>query len=320
MTTNLDKVMNYFRAYKVFINAIVIFFFTSTIVLTQTDLSKLLKNEFELTPRIADTSHNFIMETKVIQYAPDGKRKSKEIFKLFLHAQPLGLSQTEYCCTNFLWVKEDSSINSIPAMEGWTYIFDKNKVEKDENGPLFGIDHSQFENLKDEKGNSLGPEKSYFVYNTFIDFHSICDVFAGETKEGKGIQNLRKIGQNVIHSGSFSEPPVNLGSQIKEGSKFKNGEITLILDGISEFDSQPCAIVRYNSGESSFKMMMEPIPKMIVTTVGSSHYFGNIYIDLETKWVRKADLSEFVVTEINIPGMNKINAVTERELDIRMIE
>jgi hypothetical protein len=67
-------------------------------------------------------------------------------------------------------------------------------------------------------------------------------------------------------------------------------------------------------------MLMKPMPKMEIRSVGSSHYQGDIYIDLASRWVRKATMYEMVVTETTLPmPPNKINAVIEREILIRNV-
>ena len=117
-------------------------------------------------------------------------------------------------------------------------------------------------------------------------------MFAESTTEGNGIQNLKKIGQKIVHAAAFSEPPVNLGSNVSEGSFFKNGEITLEFKGLSVVNDRQCALLEYDSGESSFKIIMEPMPNMEIQTVGSSHYQGDIYKDLATNWVQKITMNE----------------------------
>ena len=67
-------------------------------------------------------------------------------------------------------------------------------------------------------------------YKSFIDFHSM-NVFCEKTATGKGVQDLKHIGDKIIHSASYSQPQVNLGSQVAKGSYFKNGEITLLFKG-----------------------------------------------------------------------------------------
>jgi hypothetical protein len=81
-----------------------------------------------------------------------------------------------------------------------------------------------------------------------------------------------------------------------------------------------CAIVGFDSGESSFKMTGKPMPNMEIRTVGSSHYKGDIYIDLLTNWVKKATMDELVVTETTLPmPPGKVNAVIERNIVIRNV-
>ncbi|MFO7915956.1 MAG: hypothetical protein R6U43_09745 [Candidatus Krumholzibacteriales bacterium] len=161
----------------------------------------------------------------------------------------------------------------------------------------------------------LPPDRAYLVYNNFIDFHSFCDVFAEPPGEGTGIQNLKRIGQRIVHSAAHSRPPVDLGGIISGGSYFQNGRITLELKGISQVDGTPCALVGYDSGESSYEMFMEPVPGMKIETSGSSHYMGDIYRDLETNWVRRVTMAEFVVSETEIPMQEgNIRSVVEREI------
>ncbi|MCF8414249.1 MAG: hypothetical protein K9G44_12585, partial [Melioribacteraceae bacterium] len=68
----------------------------------------------------------------------------------------------------------------------------------------------------------------------------------------------------------------------------------------------------FDSGESSFKMLIEPMPNMLVTTNGASHYKGTLYINKETFWVEKVVMDEFVLAETEIPGQGNMNQVIER--------
>jgi hypothetical protein len=59
---------------------------------------------------------------------------------------------------------------------------------------------------------------------------------------------------------------------------------------------------------------------MEVRTVGSSHYKGDIYIDLSTNWVKKVTMYELVVSETALPmPPNKINSVIERDIIVRNV-
>ena len=281
----------------------------------------ILNQEFDLAGEPARETQYFTMESRLISYALDGKRIGTDIFRLFLKCIPskiAGKESDEYTCVRFSIQQGDGTEVTIPVLENWKYIFIEEGI--DEQGQVFGIDHSKFENLADSNGNTIPPDKSYHVYNAFIDFHAFCNVFAGKAPEGSGIQDLTKIGQKIVHAAAFTEPPVNLGSNISEGSFFKNGEITLKFKGLSVVNGKDCALVEYDSGESSFKMIMNPMPNMEVQTTGSSHYKGDIYKDLKTNWVQKATMIEFVISETTLPmPPNKINSINERQIIIRNV-
>jgi hypothetical protein len=147
-------------------------------------------------------------------------------------------------------------------------------------------------------------------------------------KGGAGIQDLKVIGQSIRHAAAFSEPPVNLGKGIKEGSVYRNGDVRLVFKGLSVVDGAACAVVGYDSGESTLKMIMPVSPDKDIVTEGGSEYIGDIYIDLETRWLRKVTLDEFVVTETKMPASGpaagqaqgqKIQSYTIRHLLTRMV-
>jgi len=289
---------------------------------SQENIIKFLAKPFDLAGKRTVQRQYFIMETKLIHYTLNGTRTGTDTLNLWLEFVPASLSgekEDHYICRRFTVQKGTETPVSIPALTDWSY---KYFVGIDKSGQVFGIDHAKFENIKNEKGEALPPDFAYFVYNTFIDFHGFCDVFASpvEGGEGTGIQDLKFIGDKIIHAASNTEPPVNLGSNVAEGSTFKNGVATLEFKGISLVDGRLCCLVAFDSGESSFHMIMRPTPNMEIDTVGSSHYKGDLYIDLETYWVRKVVMDEFVVSETTLPmPPNKINGVVERESTIRNV-
>ena len=279
----------------------------------------ILRQTFDFAAPRSRDAQSYEMETRVITYAPDGKRANTDVLRLWLKSTP-GKDTDQYTCQKFTVQFGSAPEAALPALENWTYPFKETATGMDEKGQVFGIDHVKFENLVDANGQPLPADKAYFVYNTFIDFHAFCNAFAEPTTGGKGIQDLKSVGQKIVHAASFTEPPVNLGSNIAKGSTFKNGEVTLALKGLSIVDEAACAIVAFDSGASSFQMIMKPMPNMEVRSVGSSHYKGDLYIDLATRWVRKVTMDELVVTETTVPMLpNKINAVIERNSTIRNI-
>ncbi len=283
----------------------------------------ILRQTFDLAGPRSARVQVFDMETRVITYAPDGKRVNTDVLRLGLKCTPArvaGKEADEYTCLKFTLQFGNKPEVAVPAMENWTYLFQNTATGLDEKGQVFGIDHAKFEKLVDANGQPIPPDKAYYVYNAFIDFHGFCNAFAEPTHGGKGIQDLKSIGQKIVHAAAFTEPPVNLGSNIKEGSTFKNGEVTLELKGLGLVDGAVCALVGFDSGQSSFQMVVKPMPNMEVRAVGASHYKGDLYVDLATRWVRKVTMDELVVTETTVPALpNKISAVLERETVIRNI-
>jgi len=283
----------------------------------------ILRQTFDLAGPRSPQAQWFEMETRVITYAPDGKRVNTDVLKLGLKCAPArgaGKEGDEYTCTKFTLQLAGGREVAVPAVINWSYLFKNTATGLDEKGQVFGIDHAKFEKLLDANGQPIPADKAYYVYNSFIDFHGFCNVFAEPTQGGKGIQDLKSLGQKIVHAAAFTEPPVNLGSNIAKGSTFKNGEVTLELKGLSFVDGAPCALLDFDSGQSSFQMIVKPMPNLEVRSVGASHYQGDLYLDLTTRWVRKVVMDELVVAESTVPGLpNKISAVIERHSVIRNV-
>lgn len=282
---------------------------------------KVLKQEFNLVPPHSKDIQYFDMVSQLQTHAPDGTPLGWDVYHLSLRCAPSSDTSAgdEYTCLKFSVKLHDAPEVSIPSLTNWKYHF-KLTDAKDSLGQVFGIDHSKFENLVDENGKKLPVANTYAVYNAFIDFHSM-NVFADRSATGNGSQDLHHIGDKIVHGASFSQPPVNLGSQVAEGSYFKNGEITLTLKGLALVNRKACGILGYDSGESSFYMLMKPMANMEITTKGSSHYWGDIYKDLASGWIQKASLQEMVVSQTTIPGMaNKTNSVVERSIAITNVQ
>ncbi len=270
--------------------------------------------------RTAET-HHYEMVTELRHFSPQGKRTAVETYRLWLDWTPSRLSGKTVdvmTCRRFTVQTGTQPAADIPALKDWSYEFGRFEKGVDAQGQIFGIDHQKFEGLKDSNGRLLPPAARYAVYNAFIDFHSLCHVFAEKTAEGGGIQDLHEIGQTIIHAAAFTEPTVRLGTAVEDGSIFKNGEVKLELKGVGLVDRSSCAIVGYDSGESSFRMTVRTGPDMTMQVVGGSHYAGDLYIDLKSQWVRKADMREMVVTEVSLPTPpGKVHEVIERLLTLR---
>jgi len=277
----------------------------------QTGIENALNSKYDLSKPGSNTKQYFNLTTELVNYAPDGKRQSKDIYKLSLRFIPAENGNKEqYECLRFSFQFGDSAMRDIPSLKNMKYTFFSGIDEKNN---VFGIDHAAFENLTGSNGVPLPPDKSYHIYNAFIDFHGFCNVFAGKTADGKGIQDLKKIGEKIVHEASYSKPPTHLGKNFAEGSYFQNGKIILGFKGLSRVNNKSCALVSFDSGESSFKMINMPMPNFEIVTNGSSHYWGDIYKDLQSGWVQKVEMHEIVISQTKLPVEPKIiNAAIER--------
>ncbi len=288
-----------------------------SITLTGQDKSSLTKT-YDFSGERTSEQQYFIQHTQMINYSLDGTRTGTDELKMFLTCLPKNDSQPNirtYTCSKFLIRHSGGEWLNIPVLNNLTYSFDESLPGMDDKGQVFGINHSMFEGLKDALDNPVGPALSYLIYNSFIDFHGFCDVFAEPISNGNSIRDLKNIGDKIVHAAANSEPPVNLGSNIEKGSYFRNGEVTLEFVGLSIVNKSNCAMIDYDSGESSYKMIVNMPPDMKIETVGSSHYKGIIYKNLETNWVQKVTMNEFVLSETRLPmPPNKINSATERIL------
>ena len=270
----------------------------------------------------------FTQETRFVQLGFDGKRRGIQTYTFKVRCVPAALSGKggdEYTVREFTIREGEGEAETIPALAGWSYVFNLTGSGKDEKGQVLGIPHARFEGLTTSSGAKLSAIASYPIYNSFIDFHSFNDVFARPVAGGGGIQDLRRIGQSVRHAAAFTEPAVDLGEGIKPGSVFRNGDVRLAFKAIGLVDGAACAVVGYDSGESTLKMIMPMGADKEIVTEGGSEYLGDLYIDLATRWVRKVTLDEFVVTETRLPATGasaagqKVPSYTVRHLLTRLV-
>ncbi len=291
---------------------------------TKSAAESILQDTYNLAAERPMESRYYCMETKVIYLGEDGTRTIPITLRLLLTCSPAGQSPQDgyrYTCAKLVIQRENEPEVHIPALDGWSYLFRRaDDGTFNHGGLIYGIDHGRFQGLKDDQGNTLPPEGAYGMYNMFIDFHAFCNQFAQRTMMKKGIQDLERIGQKIVHESAFSEPTLQLSGNISEDSYFKNGEVTLEFKGLSIVDEVACAIVRFDSGDSSFKLDVNPTPEMKIKTVGAAHYWGDLHIELESKWVRKVEMGEMTVSKVTLGNQKDIKAVMERRTTISAMD
>jgi len=281
-----------------------------------------LGSSFDLSIERQPATQHYHMQTQFIHMGFDGRRTGVETYLLRLRCVPgvsPGKNLDEYTCLEFGLQLTNGRILTLPGLRQFTYGFDYMSGVTGK-GPLFGIPQEPFKGLKDSLGNLLAPDIAYATYNNFVDFHALSDVFPRPLKYIKGVEQLKLVGDRIVHPGAHSEAPVSLDGVVRSGSVFRNGELTLELKGLSLVDGRPCALVNYDSGESTLKMAFVRGEREDLMMEGGSEYTGDIYIDLASGWVRKVTLDEFVVTQTSTRSQpNKIPGYTARHILLRSV-
>jgi hypothetical protein len=279
-----------------------------------------LTQQFDLGKKRSLEPQYYHMDIEIITRASDGSRANVETYSMRLMGKPDNLSAgmaNRWTCAWFkLKIGEGPKV-TVPAMEGWSYDFNRG-VGIDDHGQVLGIPHAKFESLTDNKGQKLDALVGYQVYNQFVQFHAYVDGFAAPDLEGgKGIQDLKRIGDRIVFVGFPEDMPLDVGLIIKEGSIYKAGEETLEFKGLSVVDGKPCALLGVDGGEGSYTMVIEVMPNINANTVGGTRYFGDIYVDLASMWLKKAEITVVDVTETSMGGQVVANTTIESHYRIR---
>ncbi|MFC1739785.1 hypothetical protein ACFL1G_12175 [Planctomycetota bacterium] len=260
------------------------------------------------------------MDIEIITRASNGTRANVETYSMRLMGKPVNPSAgkvVRWTCDWFAIKIGDDPEITVPAMEGWSYDFNRS-VGIDEHGQVMGIPHAKFKSLTDNRGKKLDALVGYQVYNQFVQFHAYVDQFATPDLEGgNGIQDLKSIGDRIVVDGFSEDLPLAVGLIIKEGSIYKAGVKTLEFKGLSVVDGKPCVLLGVDGGEGSFTMVMEVTPNVNAKTIGGTRYFGDIYVDLASMWLKKAAITVVDVTETSMGDKVVANTTVESHYRIR---
>jgi hypothetical protein len=263
-----------------------------------------LPSEYDLGGERSMEPHYYHLQTEVAIHSTKGILKSTDVYRERLICEPGDRSAGEadtFTCARFSLQREDGPEVTIPSLKGFSYKVNKQRLDKaglDEEGQLYGIPEAQFEDLIDSTGEKLPFEVGYQVYSAFFYYHGYTD-YAEPTAEGNGVQHLKKVGDKIVHDAAFAELPLP-GSLAGKGSFWKNGEVTLEFKDLGEVDGSACAILGLDWGECRWAMPMTIMRPMRLKTVGVSFCRGDIFLDLESRWVRKlvTTLTEETVTSM----------------------
>jgi hypothetical protein len=279
--------------------------------------------EYDLAGGRSLGAHYYHLQTEVATHSREGVLKSTDIYRERLICEPGDRSAGEadtFTCAQFSVQRGDGPEVTIPSLEGFSYQVNKQLLDDaqlDEQGQLYGIPEAQFEDLIDSTGEKLPFEVGYQVYSTFFYYHGYTE-YAEPIPDGKGVQHLTRIGDKIVHAAAFQETVIP-GSLAGKGSFWKNGEVTLEFKDLGEVDGNACAILGLDWGECTWSMPMTVMRPMRLKTSGVSTCRGDIYLDLETRWVRKlvTTLSEETVTTMWGVPVDRSKPVTT--LTIRVV-
>jgi len=286
-------------------------------IFPQVEIVDDFNREYNLVGERSLETHYYLVETDLVIRKPNGSRMSASNYKLHLMVEPgdrLAGKADRFTCMRYSVQIDGGQEVTIPALAGWSYEYNEHILDGamlDQRGQLYGIPESQFKDLVDEKGVKISSEAGYQIYSTFQYYHSYTQ-YVETPKAGKGIQDLKMIGDRVVLAESFVESPIP-GELAENGSVFRPGESILEFKGLSIIDDAICAIIGFDWGECNWTMFMKYGLLGKLKVAGGSLCQGDIYLDLDTFWVRKLEvtLSEMVfVSKFGFIPLNKNIPVT----------
>jgi hypothetical protein len=284
---------------------------------------EVFNQEYDLVGERSKETHYYLVQSELATHTSKGVLKSTDVYREYLQVEPGNRSAGEadhFTCKKFSLKRGNTPEGTIPSLNGFSYEVNKDLLDAngiDENGELYSVPEEIFEDLEDNSGTKLPFEVGYQVYSAFYYYHSFTD-YAESNTRGNGIQDIKRIGDRVIVEGSFAESPLP-GKLAKDSAFWKNGEITLAFNGLSIVDGKPCAVLGLDSGVCHWSMPMTYMPIMNLKTVGVSNYQADIYLDLESKWVRKLNLVLFEKTTTTMWGIPVEKSIPVTKLAIRTL-
>jgi hypothetical protein len=282
-----------------------------------------LLREYELVGERKQEPRYYRIQTELATHSSKGSVKSVDSYQELLKVEPGNRSAGEpdrFTCARFYVQLGDDPKVTIPSLEDFSYEVNKESLDEfelDEKGQQFGVPEDKFEDLADQTGAKLSIDARYQVYSAFFYYHAFTS-YAEATSDGNGVQHLKEVGDKVVHEAAFYESPLP-GKLAREGSYWKNGEVTLEFKGLRKIDGQACAILGLDSGVCPWSMPMTYMPIFNLKTTGVSHYIGDICLDLNSYWVRKLELVLFEITTTTMWGIPVDKSIPHTRLTIQAI-
>lgn len=113
----------------------------------------------------------------------------------------------------------------------------------------------------------------------------------------------------------FRAKNMNSELEIANIGTFENRDIRITWIGITEMNNEICAILKYLAMNNPLEMKLENM-----TMSGRSHYWGEIYVSLSNKQIEYANLTEDVLTDMELKGLtDHIFGYTIRTIELSKI-
>jgi len=110
----------------------------------------------------------------------------------------------------------------------------------------------------------------------------------------------------------FQAKSMNSELKLANIGTFENKDIRITWLGITKINDKLCAILKYSVMNNPLKVEFENI-----SMSGRSHYWGEIYVSLSDKQIEYANLTEDVLTDMQIKGQaNNMLGYTVRTIDL----
>lgn len=266
-----------------------------------------LNGTFDLGSAPVQKPRYYEAETRIFQFGPGGRRNLQATTRLHLQVGWKGegaQAPRHYTCGRFAMsygkAKQEST---IPALAGWSY-----QLDDSDPAVVFGIPHDRFKGLVDDAQRPIGPMEAMNVWCGFIDFHAALDSLLKD-----GAKALRRVGDHAtVERGQ--KAPLDFEGVLPKGAVFHIGDLAFHFDGIGRGENGPCALIRFDAGDSTIKI---PTGEKSSLSAGHSRYRGAIWVDLATRWMERCDWEEVVLFDNPAGGGDKM--VIWREAAIRSL-
>jgi hypothetical protein len=111
-------------------------------------------------------------------------------------------------------------------------------------------------------------------------------------------------------------PDIKGEFKIADIGNYSHNKIVLCWKGISELNSELCAIIDFSAIDNKLELTID-----MIKTKGTEQYWGSILVSLKTRNIEHAEMYSGTIQEVEVKGMkDKFLMKTIRELEIKKIQ